>query len=189
MGFIDTMRAEGHAVESICRVLRASRRCTDRVRCVRRRRRARHRLDDQGRCRRRPGAQAEPRGLYGRRKMTAYLRRTALPEVSAGSVDRAMRTLGGTVALTDRVKRDTDPMISSSTSVFAGFRWHCCIEQTRRAGTANLPAGCLATSLEGAIRASKSIQRDALGEAQRRWAARFAARRSRDRSMQQCPPK
>jgi putative transposase len=33
-------------------------------------------------------------GLYGRRKMTAYLRRTAMPGASAGSVDRAMRTLG-----------------------------------------------------------------------------------------------
>ncbi len=31
--------------------------------------------------------------------------------------------LGGTVALTDRVGRDTEPMISSSTSVFAGFRF------------------------------------------------------------------
>ena len=35
-----------------------------------------------------------PEGLYGRRKMTAYLRRTALPEASAGAVDRAMRILG-----------------------------------------------------------------------------------------------
>jgi putative transposase len=33
-------------------------------------------------------------GLYGRRKMTALLRRTVLPAVSEGSVDRAMRTLG-----------------------------------------------------------------------------------------------
>ena len=35
-----------------------------------------------------------PEGLYGRRKMTALLRRTVLPEASAGAVDRAMRTLG-----------------------------------------------------------------------------------------------
>jgi transposase InsO family protein len=35
-----------------------------------------------------------PEGLYGRRKMTAYMRRTAVPDASAGAVDRAMRTLG-----------------------------------------------------------------------------------------------
>ena len=34
-----------------------------------------------------------PEGLYGRRKMTALVRRH-LPSASAGSVDRAMRTLG-----------------------------------------------------------------------------------------------
>ena len=34
-----------------------------------------------------------PQGLDGRRKMTACVRRTVLPEASAGSVDRAMRTL------------------------------------------------------------------------------------------------
>jgi putative transposase len=35
-----------------------------------------------------------PEGLYGRRKLTAYVRRTAVPDASAGSIDRAMRTLG-----------------------------------------------------------------------------------------------
>lgn len=35
-----------------------------------------------------------PEGLYGRRKMTALVRRTALPDASAGAVGRAMRTLG-----------------------------------------------------------------------------------------------
>ena len=34
-----------------------------------------------------------PEGLYGRRKMTALVRR-ALPDASPGSVDRAMRSLG-----------------------------------------------------------------------------------------------
>ncbi len=34
-----------------------------------------------------------PEGLYGRRKMTALVRRTA-PEVTPGSVDRAMKALG-----------------------------------------------------------------------------------------------
>ena len=35
-----------------------------------------------------------PEGLYGRRKMTAQLRRTTMPTVSYGAVDRAMRILG-----------------------------------------------------------------------------------------------
>lgn len=35
-----------------------------------------------------------PEGLYGRRKMIAYVRRAVMPEASAGAVDRAMRTLG-----------------------------------------------------------------------------------------------
>lgn len=35
-----------------------------------------------------------PEGLYGRRKMTALVRRERVPGASAGSVDRAMRVLG-----------------------------------------------------------------------------------------------
>ena len=35
-----------------------------------------------------------PEGLYGRRKMSAYIRRTVIADASFGSVDRAMRTLG-----------------------------------------------------------------------------------------------
>ena len=38
--------------------------------------------------------QLTPEGLYGRRKMTAQLRRTTMPSVSFGAVDRAMRILG-----------------------------------------------------------------------------------------------
>ena len=107
MGFIDTMRSEGHAVESICRVLReqgcqvaartyrswkrpgrvvAERTVTDAIVTDHVRDLA-WRVDEQGRRR------LTPEGLYGRRKMTALVRRT-LPEASAGSVDRAMRTLG-----------------------------------------------------------------------------------------------
>ena len=107
MGFIDTMRSEGHAVESICRVLReqgcrvaartyrswkqpdravAGRTITDAI-VVDRVRDLAWTLDKQGRRR------LAPEGLYGRRKMTALVRRR-LPEDSAGSVDRAMRTLG-----------------------------------------------------------------------------------------------
>lgn len=35
-----------------------------------------------------------PEGLYGRKKMVAYIRRHRIAEASKGSVDRAMRTLG-----------------------------------------------------------------------------------------------
>jgi transposase InsO family protein len=107
MGFIDTMRGEGHAVESICRVLReqgcqvaartyrswrqpdravAGRTITDAI-VVDHVRDLAWRVDEKGRRR------LTPEGLYGRRKMTALVRR-ALPEASMGSVDRAMRTLG-----------------------------------------------------------------------------------------------
>jgi hypothetical protein len=105
-GFIDTMRAEGHAVESICRVLReqgcqiaartyrgwrsaapAARTISD-ARVVDAVRSAAWTTDIHGR------RKMTPEGLYGRRKMTALLRRTTAPRASAGSVDRAMRTLG-----------------------------------------------------------------------------------------------
>jgi hypothetical protein len=35
-----------------------------------------------------------PEGLYGRRKLTAYLRRTSMPEVAECTVARGMKTLG-----------------------------------------------------------------------------------------------
>ena len=82
MGFIDTMRAEGHAVESVCRVLReqgcqvaartyrlwrtgqpAPRTVSDAV-VVDMVRDAAWKVDDTGRRR------LTPEGLYGRRKMT-----------------------------------------------------------------------------------------------------------------------
>ncbi len=101
------MRAEGHAVESTCRVLReqgcevAARtyRCWRQPRRVLadrvvsdaviegRVRELAWTVDDQGRRR------LTPEGLYGRRKMTALVRRR-LPEASPGSVDRAMKALG-----------------------------------------------------------------------------------------------
>ena len=110
MGFIDQMRAEGHAVESVCRVLReqgvkiaartyrswltptiAARTVTDALvmdairdavwTTV---------IDCDGVARRK----MTPEGLYGRKKMTALIRRTAIPDASRGAVDRAMRALG-----------------------------------------------------------------------------------------------
>lgn len=120
MGFIDTMRAEGHAVESICRVLRAQG-CQIAARTYR------------AWCTRPPAARTitdarvvdairdigwttgagvrrlTPEGLYGRRKMTALLRRAGLPEVSAGAVDRGMRTLGLSGVRRDKGIRTTIP--------------------------------------------------------------------------------
>lgn len=124
LGFIDTMRAEGHAVESIIRVLReqgvkiaartyrawrggavADRSVTDAhvqnavrdaawttveiaVRQVRK---------------------LTPEGLYGRRKMTALIRRTTIPTASRGAVDRAMRALGLSGIRRDKGIRTTIP--------------------------------------------------------------------------------
>jgi transposase InsO family protein len=53
--------------------------------------------------------QLTPEGLYGRRKMTAYLRRTAMSEATAGAVDRAMRTLGLVGVRRDKGVRTTIP--------------------------------------------------------------------------------
>lgn len=108
MAFIDAQRAEGHAVESVCRVLReqglqiaartyrswkqpgrvvAARTVSDAhvVDAVR---------DVVWTTNARGMRVMTPEGLYGRRKMIAYVRRTVLPDASAGAVDRAMRTLG-----------------------------------------------------------------------------------------------
>ena len=103
--FIDELRAEGHAVESICRVLReqgcqvaartyrawktrppAARTITDAI-VVDQIRALAWTTDPQGR------RKLAPEGLYGRRKMTALVRRH-LPDATPGSVDRAMRLLG-----------------------------------------------------------------------------------------------
>ena len=101
------MRSEGHAVESICRVLReqgcqiaartyramrsghrglSARTVTD-AQTVEAIRQVAWTVDAHGRRR------LAPEGLYGRRKMLAHLRRSGL-EVTPGSVDRGMRLLG-----------------------------------------------------------------------------------------------
>lgn len=107
MAFIDTLRAEGYAVESICRVLREQGRQIA-ARTYRAWRTARQpaartvsdatvinaivdasfTTDSRGRRR------LTPEGLYGRRKMTAYLRRNGFPDIAACTVDRCMRILG-----------------------------------------------------------------------------------------------
>lgn len=107
MAFIDEMRAKGHAVESICRVLTeqgcqvaartyrawsqpaqqvAGRTLMDALveDCVRD---LAWTLDVDGR------RQLTPEGLYGRRKMLRAVRHSH-PDATPGSVDRAMRSLG-----------------------------------------------------------------------------------------------
>ncbi|HMT91105.1 MAG TPA: IS3 family transposase [Dermatophilaceae bacterium] len=106
--FIDQMRSEGHAVESICRGLRKAglqiaartyREWTSPRRAVAARtvsdaevedviRKLVWQPDEQGR------RKMQPAGLYGRRKMLAEVRRTGLAAASPGAVDRVMRTLG-----------------------------------------------------------------------------------------------
>ena len=124
LGFIDTMRAEGHAVESIIRVLReqgvkiAARtyrahrqgvvaprtitdaRVQDAVRAA-----AWAVIERNGTVRR----VLTPEGLYGRRKMTALIRRTTIPDASRGAVDRAMRSLGLSGIRRDKSIRTTIP--------------------------------------------------------------------------------
>jgi len=104
MGFIETMRAQGHArtYRSWKRVGRpvAARTVTD-AQVVDAVRGIAWTTDAQGR------RKLTPEGLYGRRKMTAYLRRSAMPEASAGSVDRAMRTLGLVGVRRDKGTRTT----------------------------------------------------------------------------------
>ncbi|QBF47641.1 IS3 family transposase [Janibacter limosus] len=123
MGFIDTMRAQGHAVESICRVLReqgcriaartyrswktsgravAARTMTD-AQVMDAVRDIAWTLDQHGR------RKLTPEGLYGRRKMTACVRRTVIGDASFGAVDRAMRTLGLTGVRRDKGVRTTIP--------------------------------------------------------------------------------
>jgi putative transposase len=110
IGFVDAMRAEGHAVESICRVLReqgcqvaartyrawkdpnrviAARTYTDAA-VIDAIRSACTTTGPDGR------VHATPESLYGRRKMTAYLRRNGHPGLARCTVDRAMTALGMT---------------------------------------------------------------------------------------------
>jgi putative transposase len=119
MGFIDTMRSEGHAVESICRVLREQG-CQVAARTYRAWRSSRpsartvsdaHVLNavrDAAWQRDKDGwLKLTAEGLYGRRKMTAHLRRTTVPGASAGAVDRAMKALGLNGVRRDKAVRTT----------------------------------------------------------------------------------
>jgi transposase InsO family protein len=122
VAFIDEMRAEGYAVESVCAVL-----CEQGCQIAARTYRAWSQparpvaartisdaaveakvaelawsIDEHSRRR------LTPEGLYGRRKMVPLVRRT-LPDATPGSVDRAMRSLGLTGVRRSKGVRTTIP--------------------------------------------------------------------------------
>lgn len=123
-GFIDQMRADGHAVESICRVLRAQG-CQIAARTYRSWKHkttpvaARTMSDARVLDKVRDLAWATtsngvrrlaPEGLYGRRKMTALVRlQPGFSDASAGAVDRAMTALGLSGVRRDKGTRTTIP--------------------------------------------------------------------------------
>lgn len=117
--FVDQMREQGHAVESVCRVLReqgcqvaartwrawkarpaAARTVTD-AKVVDVVRGIAWKADKDGK------KKMTPEGLYGRRKMTALVRQKYLPDASPGAVDRAMRLLGLCGVRRDKTCRTT----------------------------------------------------------------------------------
>jgi putative transposase len=105
MGFIDEQRDQGRAVESICRVLREQgcQVAARTYRAWRTRQPAARTLSDAQvvdlvrslawTTDRHGLRKLAPEGLYGRRKMTALVRRS-MPAASPGNVDRGMRLLG-----------------------------------------------------------------------------------------------
>ena len=110
------MRAVGHAVESICAVLREQgvqvaartyRAWKKRVPALRTIDDAR--LSDALRSLKVPDAKGRPRPeiIYGRRKMTQWLRRTGFPEASKHTVDRLMRDEGMNGLVRGRKTRTT----------------------------------------------------------------------------------
>lgn len=110
LAFIDTLRAEGHTVESILRVLREQgvKVAARTYRAWKKGRVSARTISDarvvdavrdivwtevtlpDGTSRRK----MTPEGLYGRRKMTTLIRRVKFSDASWGAVDRAMRLLG-----------------------------------------------------------------------------------------------
>jgi putative transposase len=124
VAFIDDQRAQGHAVESICRVL-----CEQGLQIAARTYRSWKQPDRPVAVRtvtdahvvdavrelawtvdERTGVRKlTPEGLYGRRKMTALVRRRRLPHATAGGVDRAMRLLGLRGVRRDKKLRTTIP--------------------------------------------------------------------------------
>jgi transposase InsO family protein len=109
MAFIDAMRAEGHAVESTCRVLREQG-CPVAARTYRAWRAGRvpapRTVSDAHVVNALLATRGRPESLYGRRKMTAYLRRLGHP-VAFCTVDRLMTSLGMNGIRRDKPVRTT----------------------------------------------------------------------------------
>jgi putative transposase len=97
MSFVEDIRGEGHAVESTCRVL-TEHGCSVAARTYRTWRQANRpvaarTVSDAVVIDSLLATRGAPEGLYGRRKMTAHLRRQGL-DVACCTVDRLMRDLG-----------------------------------------------------------------------------------------------
>lgn len=112
------MRAEGHAVESICAVLREQgvQVAARTYRAWKKRLPAQRtiedaRITDALRALKVPDAKGRPRPeiIYGRRKMTQWLRRNGFPEASKHTVDRLMREEGMDGLVRGRKTRTTIP--------------------------------------------------------------------------------
>ena len=107
MGFIDELRAEGRAVESVCRVLRGQG-CQVAARTYRDWKQAQPAARDVAdaylmdaiwdlfhvRDERTGELKASPESLYGRRKVAAWLRANGHPEVASCTVSRCLNTMG-----------------------------------------------------------------------------------------------
>jgi putative transposase len=112
MAFIDDMRSRGHAVESTCRILREQG-CRVAARTYRAWRQTNRPVAARTRHDARVtdallALQGTPEGLYGRRKMTHYLRRHG-HDVAFCTVDRLMRDLGMNGVRRGRGVRTTVP--------------------------------------------------------------------------------
>jgi putative transposase len=112
MAFIDDMRAEGHAVESTCRVL-TEHGCRVAARTYRSWRQtnrpiAARTVSDAVLSDALINLQGTPEGLYGRRKMTHWLRRQG-HAVAFCTTDRLMRDLGMNGVRRGRKQRTTIP--------------------------------------------------------------------------------
>ena len=112
MAFIDDMRAKDHAVESICRVL-TEHGCQVAARTYRAWKQANRPIaartvSDAVITDALLAARGTPEGLYGRRKMTHWLRRQG-HEVAFCTVDRLMRDLGMNGVRRGKAARTTIP--------------------------------------------------------------------------------
>lgn len=112
MAFIDDMRAKDHAVESTCRVL-TEHGCKVAARTYRswkqtNRRVAARTMTDAAVTDALIATRSTPEGLYGRRKMTHWLRRQG-HEVAFCTVDRLMRDLGMNGIRRGKATRTTVP--------------------------------------------------------------------------------